>query len=112
MFVQVGNICSILATKDPSVGLSIAYPVMQCGLAVAGLWGICLFGEMRNGGQVCCAHLAMLICALIQLIRMTIGRFNASKRPGISVGLPPLVMTADLKVGSVHPSSMHGSHDY
>ncbi|KAK9832669.1 hypothetical protein WJX74_006041 [Apatococcus lobatus] len=48
---QIGNICSILAIKDPSVGLSIAYPVMQCGLLIAGVWGICLFGEMRHGGQ-------------------------------------------------------------
>ena len=72
MLAQVGNICSILATKDPSVGLSIAYPVMQCGLAVAGLWGICLFGEMRHGGQVCCAlSLAMLIHAHIQAATMT-----------------------------------------
>ena len=51
MPAQVGNICSILAIKDPSVGLSIAYPVMQCGLLIAGVWGICLFGEMRHGGQ-------------------------------------------------------------
>ncbi|KAK9865045.1 hypothetical protein WJX84_010380 [Apatococcus fuscideae] len=49
---QVGNLCSILATKDPSVGLSIAYPIMQCGLFVGGLWGICLFKELKGRGQV------------------------------------------------------------
>ena len=52
ILLQIGNITSIMATKDPSVGLSIAYPIMQCGLFVGGLWGICLFGELRNGGQV------------------------------------------------------------
>ena len=51
--LQVGNLCSILATKDPSVGLSIAYPIMQCGLFVGGLWGICLFKELKGRGQVC-----------------------------------------------------------
>ena len=28
------------------VGLAIAYPIMQCGLFVAGGWGILFFGEL------------------------------------------------------------------
>jgi len=44
--------CSIIATTDPQVGLSIAYPVMQCGLFVAGLWGILLYGELRGKWQL------------------------------------------------------------
>ena len=49
---NLGNMCSILATTDPQVGLSIAYPVMQCGLFVAGLWGILLYGELRGKWQL------------------------------------------------------------
>lgn len=30
------------------VGLSVAYPIMQCGLFVAAIWGIALFDEMRG----------------------------------------------------------------
>ena len=43
-----GNICSIVATQDPRVGLAIAYPLMQCGLLVAGLWGIFAFKELHG----------------------------------------------------------------
>jgi glucose uptake protein GlcU len=44
---NVGNICSVIAVRDPGVGLAIAYPIMQCGLFVAGLWGIILFAELK-----------------------------------------------------------------
>jgi len=49
---NLGNMCSIIATTDPEVGLSIAYPVMQCGLFVAGLWGILLYRELRGKWQL------------------------------------------------------------
>ena len=49
---NLGNMCSIIATTDPQVGLSIAYPVMQCGLFVAGLWGILLYSELRGKWQL------------------------------------------------------------
>ena len=45
---NAGNICSIVATNDPHVGLAIAYPIMQCGLLVAGLWGIFAFRELQG----------------------------------------------------------------
>eukprot|EP00891_Asterochloris_glomerata_P007625 jgi/Astpho2/7625/Aster-x0777 len=46
--LALGNMCAIVATRDPGVGLSVAYPILQCGLVVAGLWGILLLGELRN----------------------------------------------------------------
>lgn len=49
---NLGNTCSIIATTDPQVGLSIAYPVMQCGLFVAGLWGILLYSELKGKWQL------------------------------------------------------------
>ena len=49
---NAGNICSIVATNDPQVGLSIAYPIMQCGLLVAGLWGIFTFRELQGRAVV------------------------------------------------------------
>ncbi len=64
-----GNILSILSTER--IGISVAYPIFQCGLFVAGLLGIGLFNEIER--QVffhsllsrhamrpmcdCCAHL-------------------------------------------------------
>lgn len=30
------------------VGLAVAYPIMQCGLFIAAIWGISLFDEMRG----------------------------------------------------------------
>jgi glucose uptake protein GlcU len=44
---NLGNICSVVAVQDPGVGLAIAYPIMQCGLFVAGLWGIFLHKELQ-----------------------------------------------------------------
>ena len=32
------------------LGLAVAYPIMQSGLFVAGLWGIVLFGELSRLG--------------------------------------------------------------
>jgi len=48
---NIGNAASILAVGDPSVGLALAYPIMQCGLAVAGLWGVLLFKEITGRAQ-------------------------------------------------------------
>ncbi|KAL4458531.1 hypothetical protein ABPG75_013396 [Micractinium tetrahymenae] len=45
---NVGNCLQILAVTNPRVGLAVAMPIMQCGLFVAGLWGIFLFREVRG----------------------------------------------------------------
>ncbi|EIE21698.1 hypothetical protein COCSUDRAFT_43352 [Coccomyxa subellipsoidea C-169] len=49
---NAGNACSIVATQNPNVGLSIAYPIMQAGLLFAGLWGIILFKELNGREQI------------------------------------------------------------
>ena len=50
------------------VGLAVAYPIMQCGLFVAGVWGLA-FGELpRTSHRVeyaCCG--ALLIAAAVAL---------------------------------------------
>jgi glucose uptake protein GlcU len=38
------NACTILAIQ--SLGLGVAYPIVQAGLFVAGLWGVLLFSEL------------------------------------------------------------------
>jgi glucose uptake protein GlcU len=43
---DAGNILSILATER--VGVAVAYPLFQCGLLVAGMWGILLFEELER----------------------------------------------------------------
>ena len=45
---NAGNCCCILAVTDPHVGLAVAMPIMQCGLFVAGAWGIVLYREVRG----------------------------------------------------------------
>lgn len=44
---NAGNALSIVATMSSGVGLAVAYPIMQAGLFVAGLWGILLFNELK-----------------------------------------------------------------
>lgn len=41
---NVGNACSMIAVK--TIGLAVAYPIMQAGLFVAALWGMLLFNEL------------------------------------------------------------------
>lgn len=53
---NAGNLASILATSNPRVGLAVAYPIMQAGLFVAGLWGMAL-GELP-GARIRAAYLA------------------------------------------------------
>ncbi|KAI7841935.1 hypothetical protein COHA_004462 [Chlorella ohadii] len=45
---NLGNLACIMAVTDKRVGLAIAMPIMQCGLFVAGIWGITLFQEIRG----------------------------------------------------------------
>jgi len=46
---NAGNICQIIAQSDPiSLTYGIAYPVGQCGMFFAGLWGIFVFGEIKG----------------------------------------------------------------
>ena len=46
------------------MGLAVAYPIMQCGLFMAGAWGILVFGELPGTGRrwryVACG--AVLVC--------------------------------------------------
>lgn len=43
---NIANALSIVAIKQ--IGYAVAYPVMQCGLFIAGLWGIIVFKEIRG----------------------------------------------------------------
>ncbi|KAG6547916.1 hypothetical protein Mapa_010736 [Marchantia paleacea] len=43
---NIGNVLSILAIGY--ISYSIAYPIMQCGILVAGLWGMLLFEEIQG----------------------------------------------------------------
>merc|ERR1712146_654357 len=42
------NVSNVLAIYSiPRIGLSVAYPMLQCALFVAGLWWIFVFKEIR-----------------------------------------------------------------
>jgi glucose uptake protein GlcU len=54
------NVCSIYAISD--LGYAVAYPLMQCAIAVAAIWGVLVFKEIR-GRQIT----VMAISALVVL---------------------------------------------
>lgn len=66
-----GNVSSILATGR--VGLSVAYPIMQCGLFVAGAWGIVAFGELpgtaRRWQYLLCGGVLIVGASLLSLAK-------------------------------------------
>jgi glucose uptake protein GlcU len=43
---NVANAAGILAIKY--LGYTLAYPIMQSGVFVGGLWGLCVFDEMKD----------------------------------------------------------------
>ncbi|GAB5363354.1 hypothetical protein AAMO2058_000875600 [Amorphochlora amoebiformis] len=43
---NISNVCSIIAI--PAISFSVAQPILQCALFVAGLWGIFVFNEIRG----------------------------------------------------------------
>ncbi|KAL4859306.1 hypothetical protein ACK3TF_001045 [Chlorella vulgaris] len=45
---NLGNMCCIAAVTHSDLGMTVAMPIMQSGLFVAGMWGICLFKEIRG----------------------------------------------------------------
>eukprot|EP01025_Chloroclados_australasicus_P048575 TRINITY_DN5508_c0_g2_i2.p1 TRINITY_DN5508_c0_g2~~TRINITY_DN5508_c0_g2_i2.p1 ORF type:complete len:337 (-),score=24.00 TRINITY_DN5508_c0_g2_i2:712-1722(-) len=47
---NIGNVASLIAVIY--VGISVAIPIMQGGLFVAGIWGIFLFGEIKGNMQI------------------------------------------------------------
>lgn len=43
---NISNALAVVAI--PELGYGVAYPILQCALFVAGIWGIVLFGEIRG----------------------------------------------------------------
>lgn len=43
---NASNICAIIAI--PILGYGVAYPILQCALFVAGIWGIIVFKEIKG----------------------------------------------------------------
>jgi len=58
---NLGNVCSIIAI--PALSYSVAYPILQCALFVAGLWGIFVFREI-SGRAIIVFFVAGLILIL------------------------------------------------
>jgi glucose uptake protein GlcU len=47
---NMSNVLAIYAI--PRIGIGVAYPVLQCALFVAGLWGIFVFKEIRGAAAI------------------------------------------------------------
>jgi len=57
---NAGNICSIFAITG--IGYATAYPIFQCGLFFAGLWGIFVFKEVTDKN-----HILVFFCSAFVL---------------------------------------------
>ncbi|XP_024534560.1 uncharacterized protein LOC112347631 [Selaginella moellendorffii] len=63
---NIGNALSILSILY--VGYTVAYPIMQCGIFVAGLWGMFLFGEISgNAASLFWGSGAMVLIGIVLL---------------------------------------------
>lgn len=51
-FWNMGNICQIIAITYVHMPYGVSYPILQCALIVAGLWGIFVFKEVTRCTQV------------------------------------------------------------
>ena len=70
---NIGNLSSIIATSR--IGLSLAYPIFQCGLFVSGAWGILLFKEMRGRDTLMYCLAGLVLMAGVVML-------TAAKEPG------------------------------
>mmetsp|Transcript_6366 Transcript_6366/g.16247 ORF Transcript_6366/g.16247 Transcript_6366/m.16247 type:complete len:376 (-) Transcript_6366:424-1551(-) len=49
---NAGNICQIIALHDLHMPYGVSYPILQCALVVAGLWGIFVFREVTDPKEI------------------------------------------------------------
>lgn len=68
---NIGNVCGTYAVMSP-LGLTVGYPLTQCALVVAGLWGILVFKELRGWKAILQFTVSTLLfllpgCALLAL---------------------------------------------
>jgi glucose uptake protein GlcU len=67
---NIGNVLSLLAINY--LGYSIAYPIFQCGIFIAGIWGMLLFNEII--GNAVFAYWGSGIVILAGIIVLSIAR--------------------------------------
>jgi len=61
---NISNIAQVVAMNYLHMAYGISYPILQCGLLVAGLWGIYFFKEVEDRGAVCVFWLGAAILML------------------------------------------------
>lgn len=66
---NAGNVCQIVVQSDPiNLTYGIAYPINQCGMLFAGLWGVLVFREITGKSiGVFWAGAAVLVVGVILL---------------------------------------------
>lgn len=52
IFWNLGNIAQVAGMDYFNMPYGISYPILQCGLLIAGIWGIYFFKEVQNGKAV------------------------------------------------------------
>merc|ERR1712232_462956 len=72
---NMGNICSILSLQPP-LGMGVGYPLTQCCILVAGIWGVAYFKEITGSKKI----VLFFVFAIILLIGASmLGIFGSKK---------------------------------
>jgi len=66
---NTGNICQIIDLSYLHMPYGLSYPILQCALVVAGLWGIMVFKEVTDRLQVLvfCGGVGLLLVGVVLL---------------------------------------------
>jgi glucose uptake protein GlcU len=49
---NIGNVASMVASNPAYLGMTIAFPLAQCEMVVAGFWGLVLFEELKGVARI------------------------------------------------------------
>ena len=60
---NTGNIASLVAVDSP-MGMTVANPISQCALLIAGTWGVLYYHEIRGTRQVALFALAAVVVCI------------------------------------------------
>eukprot|EP00897_Mesotaenium_endlicherianum_P008585 jgi/Mesen1/7755/ME000408S06871 len=77
---NIANACSIIAIQK--IHYSIAYPIMQAGLFVAGIWGMCLFREIQGTRAIVYWLSGLVLIAGVVVLSLSLHSTQASATCG------------------------------
>ena len=52
LIFTIDVVCQLIALDTFDLPYATVFPLVRCNVVVAGLWGICVFGELRDGASI------------------------------------------------------------